>query len=331
VTSLVVLAKTATLFLLIAAGWLSRRRGYLSADTTTILGRFVVDVCLPALILVQMIATVDRHSWREDWASLVLAALVISLALVTGVVAALLSAPRASRSTYAFVAGIPNWIYLPLPIAQELFGDAGVRSVLICNISAQLLLWSVGVTVLRGRLGSDALRKALLNPGIIAAVVGIAVALLVPQARSWRAATLSGGAALGPAAAKVLLDSLDMLGRLTIPLSLLLIGAQLGGMQQRPTGGGRVLWSLVAARLLIGPLIAVAAIRLLTAVGWAMPEVPRRVALLISAMPVAVTCGIITERYKGDAALCARAIFASTLLSLVTLPLLMVAFEALLW
>jgi predicted permease len=48
-------------------------------------------------------------------------------------------------------------------------------------------------------------------------------------------------------------------------------------------------------------------------------------------MPVAVTCGIITERYRGDAQLSARAIFTTTLASLVTLPLLMAAFEALAW
>ena len=330
-TSAIVLAKTATLFLLIAAGWASRRRGYLSADTTSILGRFVVDVCLPALIVVQMIATVSRDSWREDGASLLLAAVVFVIALALGLGSAAIWSPRTSRSTYAFLVGIPNWVYLPLPIAQELFGAAGVRSVLLCNVTSQLLLWSAGVTVLRGRISREALGKVLVNPGILAAVVGIAVALAVPEARTWRAASLAEGASLGPAAAKVLLDSLALLGSLTIPLSLLLIGAQLGGMRARRGPPGRLLWTLVGTRLLIGPLVTLAAFQGITALGWALPEVPRRVTLLIAAMPVAVTCGIITERYEGDTALGARAIFVSTLLSLATLPAVMWAFEQLAW
>lgn len=329
-TSAIVLAKAATLFLLIAVGWLSRRRGYLSADSTSILGRFVVDVSLPALIVVQMIATVDRQSWREDWASLALAAVVFVVALGSGLISSRLFAPRSSRATYAFLVGIPNWIYLPLPIAQELFGSAGVRSVLICNITSQLLLWTAGVAVLRGRLRGDALRKALLNPGIIAAVVGIAVAVLMPESQSWLGARVSDGA-LGPAIARVLLDSLHLLGSLTIPLSLLLIGAQLGGMPRPRSGDLRALSSLLSVRLLVAPLVTLLAFRALSTLGWAMPEVPRRVALLIAAMPVAVTCGIITERYRGDAELGARAIFASTLASLITLPALMLAFEALGW
>jgi predicted permease len=330
-TSAIVLAKTATLFLLIAVGWLSRRRGYLSADSTSILGRFVVDVSLPALIVVQMIATVSRDSWREDGSSLALAAVVFVIALAIGLATAPLCAPRESRSTYAFLVGIPNWVYLPLPIAQELFGSAGLRSVLICNVTSQLLLWSAGVTVLRGRISRDATRKVLLNPGILAAVVGIGLALLVPEAKTWRTASMMDAPSWGPAMAKVVLDSLDLLGQLTIPLSLLLIGAQLGGMRPRRAHRGRVLGSLLVARLLIAPLATFAAFQGLEALGWDLPEVPKRVTLLISAMPVAVTCGIMTERYDGDAVLGARAIFASTLLSLLTLPLIMWAFESLAW
>jgi predicted permease len=48
-------------------------------------------------------------------------------------------------------------------------------------------------------------------------------------------------------------------------------------------------------------------------------------------MPVAVTCGIIAERYDGDTALASRAIFTSTLLSLLTLPLVLWAFAQLAW
>ena len=326
--SVIVLAKTTTLFLLIAVGWLSRRRGYLSAEATSILGRFVVDFSLPALILVQLIATVDRHTLRQDWASLVLAVLVLGLALGLGVALSPALAPRKSRSTCAFLIGIPNWIYLPLPIAQELFGGDGVRAVLLCNIVFQLLLWSVGLAVLRGRLDRGALRRALLNPGLAAALIGIGLAILAPELRTYQALSLSAAPSAGPIAVKVVLDSAALLGQLTIPLSLLLIGAQLGGMARPKIRDIRLLSSLVAARLLLGPLVTVLAFQGLGALGWAVPEVPRKVALLISAMPVAVTCGIITERYGGDADLSAGAIFTSTLLCLLTVPLWMLGFAA---
>ena len=322
--SVVVLAKIATLFALIAIGWGSRRRGYLSADATATLGRFVVDVCLPGLILVQMIETVSRDSLRQDWASPVLAVLVFTIAWLVGGLAARLFAPPGSRSTFTFLVGTPNWIYLPLPIAQELWGADGVRAVLLCNVAAQLLLWSVGVALLRQQLFSrELLRKALLNPGIGAAVAGIAIALLIPEARTWRGLDVrQASVALG--AAKVALEAVHLLGTVTIPLSLVLIGAQLGGMTSSKGQQGRGLLALAATRLLVAPMLTVAIFHALSTF-WAIPPVPQRVAILVSAMPVAVTCGIIVERYGGAVPTAARAIVVTTLASIVSVPFVLYA------
>jgi predicted permease len=124
------------------------------------------------------------------------------------------------------------------------------------------------------------------------------------------------------------LEAVHLLGSVTIPLSLLLIGAQLGGMTASKRPGGRGLSALVASRLLVAPLLTVAAFQALAAVGWTIPAVPLRVAILVSAMPVAVTCGIIVERYGGAVPTAARAIFVSTLASIVTVPLVLYAIVA---
>ena len=57
--SRVVLIKIAGMFLVILAGWLARRRGYLSQEAGSILSRIVVDAAFPALVFTQMLRTVD--------------------------------------------------------------------------------------------------------------------------------------------------------------------------------------------------------------------------------------------------------------------------------
>ena len=44
-----VLVKITAMFLVILVGWAVRRRGYLAAETTRVLSRFVVDVAFPSL------------------------------------------------------------------------------------------------------------------------------------------------------------------------------------------------------------------------------------------------------------------------------------------
>jgi predicted permease len=326
---LVVPAKTATLFLLIAAGWLARRRGYFDAASTRALGRFVVDFCLPPLVFVQMLSTVHRDTWHEDRSSLALGALVMLVALGSGWLSSRALSPAPSRPTFAFLVGVPNWIYLPLPIAQALYGDDGIRAVLLSNVSVQLLLWTLGVAMLRGKLlWRDVVRHSLLNPGILAAAAGVALAWWIPGASHWKAITSAADA--GPLAlgAGVALDSLSMAGSLTIPLSLLLIGAQLGGLELRTQGTCRCLPQVVLSRLLLGPAATLGLLMVLPALGWHVPRVPREVCAIISAMPIAVSCTVFAERFGGDVTLAARATFHSTLASLVSVPVVFWVMQA---
>ncbi|MCU0692263.1 MAG: hypothetical protein MUF54_12760, partial [Polyangiaceae bacterium] len=82
--SLIVLGRITTLSLLIAAGWYARRRGYVGAEETGTIGRLVVELCLPALVFVQMVSTVDRATWQKDWISVSVGGVVMLLALGTG-------------------------------------------------------------------------------------------------------------------------------------------------------------------------------------------------------------------------------------------------------
>lgn len=318
----IVLAKIATLFLLIAAGWASRRRGMLTGDATTVFGRFVVDLCLPALVFVQMVRTVDRETWRGDAATLAIATLVILLALGTGWVTSRVLAPPESRPTFAFLVGIPNWIYLPLPIAQALHGDAGVRAVLLGNISAQIVLWTAGVAMLRGKpLTREALRNSVANPGILAAAAGIALALLAPGLRTWTSPGPGASAGWFDHLGHTLFDSLSLLGSLTIPLSLVLIGAQLGGLALGHGQSFRSVSAVLIARLAIAPCVTLIVFAALSRFGVVIPEVPRMVAYLVAAMPVAVSCSVFAERFGGDVALSAKSVAFSTLASIATVPL----------
>jgi len=119
----------------------------------------------------------------------------------------------------------------------------------------------------------------------------------------------------------VILDSLSMAGSLTVPLSLLLIGAQLGGFELRNPRSCSCLPQVVLARLLLGPAATLALFFLLHALGWTIPRVPLEVCALISAMPIAVSCTVFAERFGGDVPLSARATFYSTLASLVSVPI----------
>ena len=324
VESRVVLVKIAGMFVVIMAGWLARRRGYVKDEVTAALSRFVVDVAFPALVFTQMVKTCDAANLREGWILPLLPFGIVAVAYLVGLAMAPLFGGKEQRNTVLFVVVSPNWVFLPLPIAEALYGAAGVRVVLLCNVGAQLALWSIGVWILHGKI-SQALKNLAGNIGLWATAGGIAVALAFPGVRELGNLRTASATAAGIAGAS-LFDAVAMVGSLTIPLSLLAIGAQLGALKVSMHRLPAPLWGTLVMRLVAAPLATVGIGVLLARAGFALPDVTRQSVYIIASMPVAIVCSVMAERYGGDAGLAAQSVFYSSFFSILTVPALFFLF-----
>jgi predicted permease len=316
--AVLVLNKIAVMFLMMLAGWLLCRRGLLAPAFQTALGKFIVDGTFPALVFTQMLGTASPAALRASLWLPVLGWVLMASASAIGLLAARALRAPAQRPTFAFVVGMPNWVYLPLPIAQGLFGAEGVRTVLLLNLGAQIFLWTSGVAILRGKFERRELRQLFANPGLLATVAGIAVALLVPGAGDWGTPRSDHG--LGWCAG-IGVQALTMLGSLTIPLSLLAAGAQLSGLTWGDPGHRGLLAGAVGLRLLVAPVVTISLLHMLTLAGLPLPTSARHTIYLVTAMPMAISCSLFAERFGGDTRLSAASVFVSTLLSLASVPL----------
>jgi predicted permease len=184
--------------------------------------------------------------------------------------------------------------------------------------------------MLHGRpVGRDALRGLLGNVGLMATLAGIAVALLWPGVATLSQLTRGAGG-MGTAGSTVI-GALQMLGDLTIPLSLLVTGAQLTRRPASTAAEARALAGVIVCRLLVAPLVLLALAGGLALAGWRMPEAAFMTLAVIVAMPVAISCTMFVDRFGGDRELSAAGIFYTTLLSLVTVPLMVLACRAVPW
>lgn len=179
-----VLIKIASMFLVMALGWIARRRHYVTEETSRSLSRLLVDMTFPALVFTQMLRTVTPDVLREGWFLPLLGLLLIVIAEGVGLLIIPFCRDRKKIGTVLFLAAIPNWVYLPLPIVEGLFGDAGVRDVLLYNVGSQVGLWTLGIWTLRGaRFDGQSLKNLTVNPGLIATLAGIILAILFPAMR----------------------------------------------------------------------------------------------------------------------------------------------------
>jgi hypothetical protein len=124
-----------------------------------------------------------------------------------------------------------------------------------------------------------------------------------------------GGLALaisGQTLPRPVMEPIEMLGGMAIPLLLINLGMHLRSLVLREIRHTVV---VVAIRVMGGAACAVLFIALFGVTG-----VERKVLLLASIMPAAVINVIIAQRYSTDPSLVASAVVLGTLTSLVTIP-----------
>jgi len=183
---------------------------------------------------------------------------------------------------------------MSFPLAYLAFGPEGLAVAVLYYIAISLLVYSLGIYIAKGKGGFSEMFKL---PLIYAAAIGLTL-------------NLTGHTIPGP-----LLTTFDMLGAATIPLMQISLGYRLfSAPLARPSMS--IAGSLI--RILGGFAIAYAVVTL-----FGIEGLNRQIILLSSAMPSAVINFVVSHRYKLDSELVASTVAVSTLLSVITTPILL--------
>ncbi len=285
-------------FALIFIGALLKRFAGFEVAFWTGLERMVYFVLFPSLLFVSTAtATLEFHST----AGVVAACLA---AMATGVVLGYAARPLFKPAPVVFASGIQCCFrfnsYVALALAGRLAGSDGIALMALAIGISVPIANALAVYALAKHQQTSVFREMLRNPLILATVGGLLVN------------------AAGIHLPEPMLATLQRLGAASIALGLIAVGAGLkltGAVIERPT----LAWFL-AVKLLFAPAVVFA---LVTALG--LPPLQRQIAILFAALPTASSAYILAVRMGGNGAIVAFLISVGTVVSVVTLPLWIVA------
>lgn len=288
-----------TLFLLILAGVLAKKTGIVSETGRKTLSDLLIYIVLPCNILESFLS---GGQMPEGFVRNCLLAVGISagiqLLAVYGSKLLFRKYPRGEKSVLSYGMICSNSGFIGLPIARLMFGDLGVIYTSVFQIPLRFTMWTAGLSLFTSVSRKDAFRKLARHPCIIAVFVGLALMAVPIQ--------LPG----------VLSDALDSLSGCTVPLSMLVIGTILADAPIRSLFSRPVLW-YSCLRLVLFPLLIWALLRPL-----GLDPTLVNVCVLMTGMPAGSTGSILADKYGGAALFASELAFASTLCSIVTIPLL---------
>lgn len=307
-----ILSQILVLFILAAIGFVSGKTGYLPEKAGTVVSKLVMRVTMPALILSKMLSADFSADNYFDGLKLVAVALVTLLLIfaITRPFTRLMKIPDKSRNVYCMQSLFGNVIFFAFPLFQALFGDIGVLYALFFNVGNDILLWTLGIYLAGKHKGGgfgNAL-KHILNMNMIMFIIGLILVL------SNLSAKLKGG---------VVYQTADMIGKATSPLSMIFVGLVMASSKGMFKNLGKKMLSILLTlqKQLIVPVLAGLVLLFAVKQGW-ISDVVMMIAVMQLAMPVGTLTVSIAAEYDSDYEMAADNVFVSTLLSIVTLPLI---------
>ena len=293
------------LFLLIGVGFMAVRLRVLPAEASKPMSALLMKITLPATIFASMIRPYDPSFLSLGIAALVLSALFFPLyAALSLPLSRLFRVPQGRRGMWCCCTTFCNNGFMGFPVAYALFGDDGLILAVIMGIPFNLLIYTLGAKMvcMDAAPGDDrslSLRSALLSPiygAILLSLIFYFAQITVP----------------GP-----ILTPIQHLSNVTTPLSMFVTGMNLAQGKVSDTVRDRDAISAFLVRLLLFPVMTWALMLPFTS----LDPLVVGVTLVIMAMPAPAASTIMGEQYGGCVQLGARVVFLSSLLCILTLPL----------
>ena len=331
---LIVFNQMVSLFLLMLTGYLANRSGVIDKTFESKVSRFIVNISLPATILNAVTGSDMAHN--QEMLPIFVAA--VSIFLVAHVVCHFIQKIIRWNPTYELMLNYSNLGFMGIPIISTIYGGEYVLHVSIFMMTFNLSLFSYGVYLLSkddaknkptvpasnserlsakntaaaavsevqaaapensGSQKSTGFSvKKLLSPGILSAFLAIGIYLLdirLPQ----HAVSL-----------------FSTVGTTTTPLAMIVIGSTLAGVKFSTVFTDKELYLFSFLKLLVLPMITFFILRF-----FIKDRTLLEISTILSGCPIAGNVSMLCMEYNRDVTLVSKGICISTLLSMISIPI----------
>ncbi|USK53254.1 AEC family transporter [Cytobacillus solani] len=281
-------------------GFIVRKKGVLNEHANDVLTHLILSITLPALILFSLDISFSVDIVKDFlW--------LISMSMYILVLSCFLAKwmkkrarlEKKQKNVYEGLIIFGNQGFIGYAVSFILFEEQGIIYLTIFNLCYLILIWTYGIFLFSN--STINWKQIFLNPGILSTFVGLILFLL-------------------PVNLPVMVSSgLESVGKMTIPLSMMLIGSLVANVNYKDlflSIKNRYLWKMAIARLLFIPFL------LLPFAFISVPFSLLITAILVSGMPAAPTITLFSQKYGADTLFASLGVLITTLLCIVTIPLL---------
>lgn len=277
-------------------GYYLYKKKLVSAGGSADIGRILLHIIMPAAILKSYLADFSRERLEGLFVSF-LAAL---LSLLLSIAAARIAFSK-EQGIERFGAAFSNAGFIGIPLVQMTLGEEAVFYVSSYVALLNILQWTYGLVTITGDRSLISVKRLRTNPILLSFLAGIALFLL-PVSLPETAENVVG-----------------TIAAMNGPLAMIVLGVYLGQVPLRSLFSGRVVYRCALVRLIVIPVLTMALL-------FVFPEkyhMLKLTILIAASAPVGSNVSIFAQLYGQDYMQSVKEVTLSTLLCIITLPLIL--------
>ncbi len=293
------------LFIIVVLGYVACKLGYMGDKFDKKLSAIVVDITCPLLVLSSVMGD-DLPDRTLILPFIGISFLTYILLLIFGFwVPRLITRNHDDQGMIGFALMFANVGFIGYPIVSSIFGHQAVFYAALLNMPNTFFIFTAGVMLVKGEYSLKQFNpKVLVSPAMIGAFLA---ALLV---------------ALGIHTPEVIARPVTMVGNITVPAALMIIGSSMARLPLREIIGSPKVYVSSFLRLVVVPLSIYFLFKL-----CGVPNQVNDINTVVIAMPVASFGTMFCLKYGRNPSLMTEMTFITTVGSIITIPLITLLFK----
>lgn len=288
------------LFLLLILGFVLFKCHIFDEYTNKKISALIVNVASPMLII-SSIAGVEGND--KSIVFLMIGAgilMYIGFIILGKIINRIFPFPKKDWPVYECMVVFANTGFMGYPVLLDVFGQEAVFYASLIHMAFNFFVYTYAIMCLTKSDDSEFKLnfKQLLTPGIVLIFIGILIYLFDMQLPS------------------VLMDTINSIGSLTAPLSMMMIGSSLAVYPIKDSFTDWRSYVFAFVRLIIVPFMTMIVCRLLH-----INPYYANITIITNAMPVGSMVLMLATQYNANVKIVTKNIVVSTLLSVITIPI----------
>lgn len=295
----VLLGKMVIFVVLMAIGYLCARTEYISKAFVADASKITLNVFLAASILNSVLSSEMEFGFGEIAKIIGIQTLSLLLCYLFAYISARIAKlPDNRSSVFEVLVANGNSMFIALPVAQQVYGAMGVFYISMSCLPINVMLYTYCIYRLtKGQDGVKFNLKKVFSVPLVSTLVSLAIFLS------------------GIPMPDMIKSVIGTMSSATMPLSMLVVGASLGGVSFAETFRDKDVYLIGILRLVIVPLIVCFILKLIP-----MDLVLMKSAMMIAVSPCAMVCTVLAIQYNRDYVFASKSILLTTALSMITIP-----------